>query len=64
MTKDMTYYTEQLEQYTKKRDEVILKIMTLNPLENAYEISDLYSEVGYLHFKVKEMTRKRNGKDW
>ena len=56
MTKDMKFYTEKLEDYTKQRDEVFVKIMTLNPLEDAKELSELYSDVAYLHFKVKQMT--------
>ena len=57
MTKDMTYYTKKLEQYTKERDEVLVEIMKLNPLEDAKKISDLYSDVAYLHYKVEQMER-------
>ena len=55
MTKDMEFYTDKLEWYTKQRDDVLVKIMKLNPLEDAKEISELYSDVAYLHYKVKQM---------
>ena len=54
MTKDMKFYTDRLEKYTKERDEVLVKIMTLNPLDDAKELSELYSDVAYLHYKVKQ----------